>query len=225
MFKTALTKMAEFAKTNPASFLRYTAAFNFSVGSIGLIIGLIQNDKIPEKEKRFMITQEAIEGMLDLGIFLVLATGFAAFGKALVKKGMVLPSIAKSSENGKVVHYTKKELIPLIKEYFKNPMALSEKVYVPLHKFVHSSVIASDLIGTILAFNITTPIVRNWLASKISKKWEAKIDQTQTYSPILPSLKFNGELKVNQQNPFASFEKRMQPAAMPVFKGTGGMRI
>ncbi|MEW5819927.1 MAG: hypothetical protein AB1782_07025 [Cyanobacteriota bacterium] len=221
--KNLITKLAMFAIENPASFLKRTAAVNFSIGSVGLIIGMLINSKIPKKEKRFMIVQEATEGVLDLGVFLVCATAFEKMGTWLVKSHRILPNIADM---------TKEQIKNAVTTFFKNPknpVGLSMLAESRIRTIVKATEVGAGLIGTIIAFNIVTPLIRNFTASKLEKWLGQKMDKSQTISPILPAVKLNVNLAYKDSDPFKVFQstvtsnqlpKRIQPTFT-----SGSMRI
>ena len=69
----------------------------------------MHNKKLPEKERRFMIFQESIEGIMHLGLFLIMATAFTALGVGLVKTGKLLPGLV-DKVNGKEVILAKDQV-------------------------------------------------------------------------------------------------------------------
>jgi hypothetical protein len=221
--KNLITRLATYAIDNPASFLKRTAALNFSVGSVGLIIGMIINKNIPEKEKRFMIIQEATEGVLDLGVFLGCATAFEKIGRWLVKTKKLVPHID---------NFSKEQVKDAITKFFANPNkpGISMLAESKIRTWVKAAEVGAGLIGTIIAFNVITPLIRNYIASKLEKNIGKKMDKTQTYSPILPATKLNQPISFNKNDPFASFNSAMttgklpQRAYLPVFTSTG-MRV
>lgn len=205
--KNLITRLANYALEHPASFLKRTAAINFSVGSIGLIIGMMINDKIPAKEKRFMISQEAVEGCLDLGVFLIVASAFEKAGRWLVQTKRLIPHIDGLNKAQVKEAITKFFLNP------KNPQGLSMVAESRIRTIVKASEVGAGLLGTILAFNLITPLIRNKLASKLEKKFETKIDKSQTYAPILPSVSINDTY--NPNTPFSGFEASIKYNKLP----------
>jgi hypothetical protein len=93
-----------------------------------------------------------------------------------------------------------------------------------------------SIAGTVLAFNLVTPLLRNPiinLIQKISGK-KAGPEKQELTKPILPSLQINPNIKYNNTNPFKGFERtiqtnqiapRMQAYRQPTFASSGGMRI
>lgn len=222
--KNLVTRLATYAIDNPASFLKRTAAVNFSMGSVGLIIGMLINNKIPAKEKRFMIVQEGTEGVLDLGVFLGCATAFEKLGRWLVKTKKLVPHI----EN-----LTKEQVKDAITKFFANPNNPGINVLAEskIRTWVKAAEVGSGLLGTIIAFNIITPLIRNFTASKLEKFIGEKMDKSQSYKgPVLPAVKLNQPVAFNKNDPFAVFQSTLstgklpQKTYQPTF-GAMGMRI
>lgn len=216
----SLNKLSIFAHKNPSQFLKVTAATSFTIGSLAFIGGLLINNKIPKKEKNFMIAQEGAEGVLNLGVFLVAASAFEKAGRALIQKGIFRPDIII---DGAKLPFNKVQ--QAVKIYFKRPTLLPDKVFGPLSKAVKATEVLSSLVGTILAFNILVPIFRNKIAVYVDKKKNAKlnIDKGTLFSSALKPAE---KMEFNSNDPFASFERKMTPIKTPVsFSGSSGLRI
>ncbi|MEW5821046.1 MAG: hypothetical protein AB1782_12715 [Cyanobacteriota bacterium] len=92
-----------------------------------------------------------------------------------------------------------------------------------------------SIIGTVLAFNLVTPLLRNPIINmiqKISGKKTSPEKQDLT-KPVLPTLQVSPAIKYNANNPFANFEQtirtnkippRIQAYRQPTFT-SGGMRV
>lgn len=79
-------------------------------------------------------------------------------------------------------------------------------------KFGQGMAMLFSLIGTVLAFNLVTPLLRNPLAALLQKHvLKKKInDPEQLTIPILPKLNLNPNIKISTGNPFAQFNATMQ---------------
>ena len=98
-----------------------------------------------------------------------------------------------------------------------------------------------SIIGTVLALNLVTPLLRNPIINLIQKKFgkgqKISLEHQALTIPILPSLKISNKTKFNTGNPFATFERTMQtniippkrsaiPRQQPVyFSGMSRMRV
>ncbi|MFA5880508.1 MAG: hypothetical protein WC860_10150 [Candidatus Margulisiibacteriota bacterium] len=205
-----LTRLANYSIDKPSSFLKNTAAFAFSFGSVGLIAGLLMNKEVPKKEKRYMICQEAVEGVLDLGVFLTVASKFEQWGETLVKNGLFLPSMDKLSEKQIKTHVT---------NFFKNPESLPKNIESQIRTHLNCTKIAASFIGTLLAFNIVSPIIRNFAASKIDKLFDK--DKNKSNMPkaaekiVVPNI--------SSEDPFSKY----RAVVMKTYQSpkSGGLKI
>lgn len=78
---------------------------------------------------------------------------------------------------------------------------------------------AGLILGNVLSFNVITPILRNPLASFVQKKFfKTKLPDLEPHRISAPALPLNQRPAVNNNNPFAPFEKRMAMAKMAPVK-------
>lgn len=201
MLSDWLTKSAQYALDKPAPFLRYTTFVIYLISMAAQAGGIVINKDIPKKEKDFLMLQEVVNGALELGTFMTIASGFEKLGKNLAEKGVIV-----GSQVGKNAAMFNKGITMLF-----------------------------SIIGTVLAFNLVTPLLRNPIINLIQKKFKKKVntENQELTRPILPSLKLNPEIKFNNQNPFAHFETAVQanklparvyPVRQPAFS-SGSLRI
>jgi hypothetical protein len=182
MLSKLIEKMSTYGLNNPAPFLRNTTAIIYAISTAAQTTGLQLNKDIPPAEKKFLMIQEVVNGVLELATFLTIATGFEKFGKKLAEKGVVIGSeIAK-----------------------KNPAG-----------FTRGMTMFFSIVGTIVAFNLVTPLIRNPLAAFLQKKMGGKHDKEQLSRPILPTLKVNPNLKIDATNPFSNFQNSMTSGKLP----------
>lgn len=178
MLSNLIGKAAVYAKDNPAPFLRYTTAAIYLTSTAAQSSGIMINKEIPKKEKNFLLLQEIINGVLELGTFMTIATGFENLGGKLVDKGLIIGT-----------------------ELAKNQPA-----------FRKGMAMLFSLVGTIVAFNLVTPLLRNPIINLIQKFSGKKNDPKteELTKPILPGAPLAQKGHFNQSNPFSQFEKTMK---------------
>lgn len=182
-FFEKIGKMALAHEANPSRFIITSTVAIFSISSIGEALGVYINKKIPEKEKRFMIMQDLLEGVFKIGLFLTLSLALEKLFQTLVLKGKVLPF---------------KELTP---ETFKDFKDGFKTVGALLGTFLSFNLIAPI---------VRNPLA-NYLQKNVFKGKEVKDKSVLTYrGPELPALKLQSTVKTNSQNPFEQFERTMQ---------------
>lgn len=197
MLSNLIEKSAKFALEKPAPFLRYTTAIIYMISTAAQSGGIIINKDLPKKEKNFLLLQEVINGVLELGTFMTIATGFEKFGRTLVDKGKIVGAeVAKNNPT------------------FKKGVAM-----------------LFSIAGTIVAFNLVTPLLRNpiiHMIQKIAGKGKTDPKNVELTRPILPNIKLNPTVKFNSHNPFANFQQSLHtnklPSRITTFTSTG-MRI
>lgn len=177
MLSEFITKQAKYALENRAKFLTLTLAILYASGTAGQAISLYTNKKIPEKEKRFLIPQEIVNGVLEVVTFLAIASRFEKWGKSLAEKGVIVGEGLAKGDAG----------------------------------FVKAVTVLFSLVGTILALDFVTPLIRNPLTILLQKHiFKTKIeDKEQLTRPMLPSISLNTNIKFNPNNPFRYFENTM----------------
>lgn len=83
---------------NKSDMLTWTYLATTIASSACQLISIKQNKKISEEKKNFLLPQEAIDAVLNAGLFLGLTKSFGDCGKYLVDKGKILPKIACSGK-------------------------------------------------------------------------------------------------------------------------------
>lgn len=146
-------------------------ALGFALSSAAQCFAIKTNDKIDDKKKKFMLTQEAADGVVNIGLFLAVTHGVWAYSDKILRGLLGL------KDNGAVAVTGARK-----KSYLKS-----------------GGRIVTTMIGSIVACNIITPFVRNFIAGKLRKHFD-----TNDYN----SLAFLGGLTRNQnQSPFNNFDK------------------
>ena len=174
-----LIKTALYAIEKPAAFLRLTTAGIAFISTTAHTSGILKNKSIPDKEKKFLVPQEIINGTISLITFFSIATSFEKFGELLVDKGIIISKTAKN--------------IP----QFKKGIAM-----------------LFSICGTVLAFNLITPLLKNPLTVLFQKITKSK-EPVKKLDVTIPSLKINNNLSLTNTNPFKNFEISLQTGILP----------
>lgn len=76
-------------------------------------------------------------------------------------------------------------------------------------RFINGVAVAFSLIGTVLSFNLVTPLLRNPIAYYVQKKRGQKLDveKQSLTEPLILASGFDHSIKYNNSNPFITFEK------------------
>ena len=210
-FTKILTKFCEQGVTDRANFLKNAAVVGWALSSLAQTCAIFFNEKMPAKEKRFLIPQEIFDGIINATLFWFITSKTANFGKMLALKKHVVPkSLSKVLENytpnGTTIEKLKDGFLSHVKSFgTQNDVKTAANL-------VEGLGVAVGLAGAIVSNNIITPVLRNKFAGMWQQKELKKINDN---SPLNP---YYG--KDYKKYDFAKSKK-------PVNFGnyTGGMRV
>jgi len=184
LWKQKIAKLAEYDIQHHASLLKWTTLIIWACSLAAEVGTFAANKKLPPKEKSFIIKQELTAGGISLAIMYLLADSFEEAGKRLVDKARLLPGeLPPQWRNPDAVRKILKADADFLKTALKGNRAWIEKL-VGFRKGV--SVVAGT-IGTIIAFNITTPLISNKIASYFQNRSLAQKVNMATSSPPSPN--------------------------------------
>jgi len=163
-FKNLMIKFCRQGVTDRANFIKNITVVGFVLSSLAQVFAIYFNDKIPSKEKKFLIPQEIFDGLINSTIFYFLTSKAVDFGKLLVLKKKILPkSIANIMKtfipNGKDVASLQTGFLAHLK---KESTAENLKF---AKNFIDGMGVMTGIGGAILTNNVVTPIIRNKLAA------------------------------------------------------------
>jgi hypothetical protein len=171
IFKKAVVRLAHSDMKNHASFLKWLTLIIWACSLIAEVGTFAYNKNLPKKQKRFIIQQELVAGGISLGMMYLLADRFQKFGDWLVASGRLLPKdlpqrFRSPDKLKKLLTEDKKG----IEHELNGHSEWSQKL---LHFQKGSSVIFGT-VGTIIAFNIISPLVSNKIAATTDKFFAKK---------------------------------------------------
>jgi len=167
-FKNLMIKFCRQGVTDRANFIKNITVIGFALSGLAQVFSIYFNDKIPSKEKKFLIPQEIFDSLINSTIFYFITSKAVDFGKLLVLKKKILPksisNIVKSFiPNGKDIATLKTEFLSHLQ---KNATAENVKF---AKNFVDGMGVMTGIGGAILTNNIVTPVIRNKLAAVYQK--------------------------------------------------------
>lgn len=196
--------------------LIFMGALGWFTAAIAQIVALNLNKKIPKEEKGFLIKQEIADGAVNCGMYL----GFTKLVQTCVNWGLEKGKITSDTIKPVVEKIAQEKNIDLTKHLKKSNISdlLKDKAddLAKFKKFKNGVDIFTNLLASVFACNIVTPLARNFIAAKWSKKNKSKneinkpsIEQNIVTKPKLESsnVGFNGKpnlntYKSNTINPF-----------------------
>ena len=171
--KNIFTHFCKQGIADRANFLKNIAVAGWALSSLAQTVALIFNNKIPSKEKKFLIPQEIIDGITNITLFWFITSKATNFGKKLVLNKKFLPkSISEIMENFKLpkgsIDEMKNAFISHVKQFGS---AANVKT---ADNAIEGMGVLTGIAGAILSNNICTPLIRNKFAANIQRKEIAK---------------------------------------------------
>lgn len=209
-----ISKFAEYNLDNPANFLKLTGAFGAFISCVCQTTALAINKSVPAKEKKFLIPQEITDGAINVSIYLVLASIFKGIGESLVDNAKILPKyLPESLRNPKEI----KRLLEV--ENLPKDIA---KFADPIKRHKKGMAVLTSIVGSVIAANIVTPLIRNKIAAQVQKKLAEERGSVVTQLPSVATNYLNpifksSEQKINKNigmTDFLQMSKKASPQLM-----------
>ena len=90
--RNIITKLAQQGLNDRANFLKNIAVIGWVLSSLAQTCAVVFNDKIPTKEKRFLVPQEIFDGITNATLFWFITSKSTDFGKSLILKKKIIPA-------------------------------------------------------------------------------------------------------------------------------------
>lgn len=146
--------------------LAVTGSIGWGLSCLAYTGALVFNKEIPSDQKKFLIPQELADGVINVGLFWVFTNEFNKKAKELVQKGKILPNALK--ERVLAIKEMHGGNLPPVKTLEKH---LEESGHIGKYmEFQRSFPALVGIVGSVIAANIVTPLVRNIVASKFQQK-------------------------------------------------------
>ena len=186
-FINIITKFSQQGISDRANFLKNAAVVAWALSSLAQTCAIFFNEKMPAKEKRFLIPQEIFDGLINATLFWFITSKAASFGKKLVLQKCILP---KSLTGVMEDFIPKSGNIDKLKESFLNHIKNYGKpgdLKVAKDAVEGMSVLVG-IIGAVISNNIITPILRNKLAGMWQKR---ELQKESDNAPLNPYFGIN----------------------------------
>ena len=214
-FINIITKFSQQGISDRANFLKNAAVVAWALSSIAQTCAIFFNEKMPAKEKRFLIPQEIFDGIINATLFWFITSKAASLGKKLVLKKCILPKSLVDIMEG----FTPKSgNIDLLKEGFLNHIKEhgSPENLKAAKNAIEGMGVLVGLIGAVISNNIITPILRNKLAGMWQKR---ELQKESDNAPLNPYFGINSSKY--------DFTKPIPNKTITPFRGTysGSLKI
>jgi hypothetical protein len=209
---------------NPGEFLLISGMISWAASCVNQTVAILINDKIPKKQKYFLIPQEITDGIVNVILFAVFTRSFTRIGERLVETGrMLTPKLKNTLLNefkvGDKLGKTNFNIKNTDQMNELCPNKYNEKFSNEFKQFHTGVGFMFSAIGSVISCDFVTPFVRNKIASSRQKQALEKDKQQQEsfqpYTPILPA-----------QNRFGTDDYKKQASLnSPIIKTGGSMRV
>lgn len=160
---------------DPGKMLLHTGTLGWILSSLAQVSAVVFNDKIPKKQKSFLIPQEIADGCVNIASFYLFTNSFTKFANKMVSTGKWrTPAI-----DAFLKKYNLKKHIGSVDFNIKE-LANFDEIRSAYKAIASGNAIAASTIGSIISCNIVTPILRNKFAADRQQKAIARIEQNET---------------------------------------------
>ena len=146
--------------------LIWMGALGWFTSAIAQITAINLNKKISKEEKGFLVKQEVADGIVNCGMYL----GFTKLVQICVNWGLEKGKITSDTIKPLVEKAAKDKNIDLAKHFSNSNISelLKDKVddLAKFKKFKNGVDILTNVIASVIACNIVTPLARNYIAAK-----------------------------------------------------------
>ena len=158
---------------NMGKMLVHTGVIGWILSSAAQICAIMFNDKIPKKQKMFLIPQETADAIINIVSFYAVTRTFCGVAQQLGKTGKWIHPVVKN-------FLTKNNLAAKIgtKGFDIGKLKIPKDVKNTYNWFSQGLEVAGTTLGAILSCNVITPIARNIYAS-----WRQKDNIAKMNSP------------------------------------------
>ena len=171
--KRGIARLAESDANHHANFSKWTMLIIWACSLVAEVGTFACNEKLPRREKGFIIRQELCAGGISLGIMWFLSHRFQKFGEKLVERGTLLPKAVRSelhqtlsTASGLLKNASLKAAIPkILAGEAEITQTVGKNLGAKIIGFRNGVGLLSMITGTIIASNICAPLISNAVAS------------------------------------------------------------
>lgn len=244
--KTANFVYERFSK-NVGSFLLWAGIAGWALSCVNQTVAILINDKIPTKQKKFMIPQEIADGVINTLLFAFFTRSFTKVGEKLVQSGRLATKDLRNIYKTKM--HEGKTFESLIKNEMENPTkgknafrisdlpVMNDKTVKGFNaddnkkyfNFAAGVSFVFSTVGSIISCDFVTPFVRNKIASGRQKQYllaQEKLEKQKQDKETADLVAINTPILPTHNKP--DNDKRVKLASVtPAQRITtgGGMKI
>ena len=173
LFKSLINYIAKNYGKDPGKMLVHTGVAGWTLSSLAQVCAIMFNDKIPKKQKLFLIPQEIADAGVNIASFYLITQTFTSTTLKLVNSGKFLPkSVRTFLVNKGVADKIGKKGFDVLKSGL-----LGAEEIKSFESFRNGADVIGTTLGSVISCNIVTPIIRNAIAANRQKVLIAKLDK------------------------------------------------
>ena len=180
-FQKPLKWIYKHFKEDTSHMLIVTGSLGWILSSAAQLGAIINNKKISNEKKSFLLPQEFMDGLINVGTFLFTTLVFKKGVEKLIKTGKILPkSVRTYLDSHKDLYKDKVGKF----DFNLDTVLANDKANAPYetYKSYKNFVTTMGTVGaSVLACNVITPVLRNNTASKVQKSYIELQNNTPTY--------------------------------------------
>lgn len=172
-FKAPLEWIYENFKKNTAKMLVVTGTIGWGLSSAAQIGAVMFNPKIPREQKMFLVPQEVLDAVVNIGSFFLITQMTKKIISKLASTGKIAPQKVRDFLNKNKDLYGDKvgKLSLDLDEVLKNNPKFPTESYYSYKNYMTT---VGTVGASIVASNIVTPVIRNAGASDLQKYFNKK---------------------------------------------------
>lgn len=166
-------------KEDTSRMLIVTGAIGWALSSLAQIGAIMTNNKISSEKKTFLIPQEFVDGVINVGMFLFITLCVKKAISKLVSTGKMLPKSVKDE----LVKNHKDKIGKIDFNIDSLKGTLSSKDFNKYNSYKEYVTTVGTLGASVLSCNVLTPLVRNSVASRIHNNYQQSKKNFDVYKP------------------------------------------
>ncbi len=172
-FKSPLEWVYQNFKKNTAKMLVVTGTIGWGLSSLAQIGAVLFNPKIPREQKAFLVPQEVLDAVVNIGSFFLITQMTKKVVSKMASTGKIAPQKVRDYLNKNKDLYGDKigKLSLDLDEVLKNNPKFPTESYYSYKNYVTT---LGTVGASIVASNIVTPVLRNAGASDFQKYFNKK---------------------------------------------------
>lgn len=170
VFQKGLEYIYQNFKKNTATMLVVTGTIGWGLSSLAQIGALLFNPKISKEQKSFLIPQEFLDAVVNIGSFFLITQATKKIISKMASTGKIAPQKVRDFLNKNKDLYGDKvgKLSLDLDEVLKTNNKFPTDSYYTYKNFVTT---VGTVGASIVASNVVTPVIRNSMAADMQKKY------------------------------------------------------